>query len=682
VEALKIRERIFREGVKVFLAGFLIGLLLGVIDFWRVSFALHAFKYLKPYLIDTQLIFLTTTVKLALFFGLVSLVFFFIHRMIVRFFGRRRNRGIFTSFSIAELYVWLIFLYVIFVLRFSIGPPILDLSKTSLLYLSLLLPALILALCTVPRMTLRCGAKTVFLFYAVMAAAVVFPFVWLQLYITGTVGSEDLPEPSGKRKNVVLIILDTARKDALSCYGNKKKVTPAIDRIAREGMLFRNCYSPSNWTIPVHASIFTGLYPSSHRVNMIDWRMPSNITTLAEVLRRHGYQTAGFTANTILSGSNRFDLGFTYYKCYSDHQFLANVRYFLMGNVVWAKLGLADLQKPRDFPPDAYFQKAGDLVRDVRNWFEYDRREDRPFFLFMNFMDVHYPYQPPEPYLSQFSSLRDEKNFYTHFLEPKDYFSVKYKLNDDDIIHLRELYDGSMAYLDASLEQLFQFFRDRALFDNIFLVIASDHGEYFGEHEEYYYKLFHSFGIFDQLVSVPLILRHPDLIPAHTEVDGLVSLVDILPTIFDAAGIDLSVMPHPVQGESLLSLAEKGGRDYSYYEFQVMPLKKFLKRKQIPRILKVYPDIRLKLWFRSFTAIQDREFKLVKDSTGGIHLYHLPSDPLESRPVNDAFPEIYNRMYAALEERHSRFLGEAVKKGSEHMSQETLDQLRRLGYLQ
>jgi len=181
---------------------------------------------------------------------------------------------------------------------------------------------------------------------------------------------------------------------------------------------------------------------------------------------------------------------------------------------------------------------------------------------------------------------------------------------------------------------------------------------------------------------VPLIIRHPHRVSTGSEMTDLVSLVDLAPTIFEAAEIDPSVMPHPLQGESLLRPAQKGGRDYAYYEFQVMPMKQFLKRKHFPRIFKAHKDLNMKDWFRSYTAIQNETFKLVKDSRGQIRLYHLPSDALESIPVNEAYPDIYRTMLAELESQEKRLMAQALEESRGEVAEETRDQLRALGYLQ
>ena len=307
---------------------------------------------------------------------------------------------------------------------------------------------------------------------------------------------------------------------------------------------------------------------------------------------------------------------------------------------------------------------------------------DKPFFLCLNFMEAHFPYQPPEPFKSQFSSIQDDTRFITRTQKSRNYFGGKYRVHDEEIEKMDWLYTASIANLDHCLGQLFDWLKKKGLYEDLVLIITSDHGEYFGGHPEFYHRLFHNFVIYNELLRVPLIIRYPPGLEKGRVVDAPVQNVDIMPTILHFAGIDDYVSPYPIHGRNLFVLAEEGGRDYTFSSVTAPPAGYILNKKQMQRVLRIYPWVRIKDWFKSYTALQNRQYKFVKDSLGHERLFHLPLDPLESRDTAAEQEGIAEEMSDRLAKWERQLKDEALEEITIKANPETIKRLEQLGYIQ
>ncbi|MFH0981657.1 MAG: sulfatase-like hydrolase/transferase [Planctomycetota bacterium] len=292
--------------------------------------------------------------------------------------------------------------------------------------------------------------------------------------------------------NVVLITLDTLRADRVGCYGYQGVSTPAIDRLAAEGIRFVDAVSVVPMTLPAHASILTGDYPPRHGVrDNGTFRLPAESETLAERLRAEGYATAAFIGAFVLDRRYGVAQGFDVY----DDQI--------------------KLENGAPGPAHTNPQRPGNLVIDAAlRWLaEHRERQPRqPFFAWLHLFDPHAPYEPPEPFKSRYAS---------------------------------HPYDGEVAFTDLQVGRFVDQLRELDLLDRTLLIVLGDHGEGLGDHGE----STHSLLIYECAIRVPLILYNPTLIPAGRVVeDRVVAIVDVLPTILDLLGRDL---PH-CDGVSLL----------------------------------------------------------------------------------------------------------------------------------
>ena len=291
-------------------------------------------------------------------------------------------------------------------------------------------------------------------------------------------GPAHIQAESGARPqppNIIFIVLDTVRADHLSSYGYSRPTSPNLDRLARHGVLFENAIAPTSWTLPSHASMFTGLLPHQHGA---DWVAPlaPGPRTVAEILRSRGYTTAGFVANfdycQIGWGIGR---GFETYVG-PRQSFRHNLESTLVGTALIQPL----YQRYCRFDLPQRLDAAG-VDDEVFRWFRL--RPQRPYFIFINYFDTHVPYYSDPPYDHRFGKISGKlvhKLFDAlHGTYPRKGLSAKRRTT------LIAAYDDCLAYLDAQVGRLLDFLHTSPEGRNTIVIVTSDHGEAFGEHGFY-----------------------------------------------------------------------------------------------------------------------------------------------------------------------------------------------------
>lgn len=315
--------------------------------------------------------------------------------------------------------------------------------------------------------------------------------------------SNDESKGSGEdsRMNVILIIIDTLRADHLSCYGYFRNTSPSIDSLAASGTLWQNAYAQSPWTLPSHATIWTGLSVRSHGTvgffrlendeGIKNYALDPSLPSLPVLFSQAGYRTCGIVNVTLLGKEYNFDRGFDYYSC-----------------------------------NNAGHGQAGASVDSLISWVVSDSINVKPFFCILHFYDVHAPYDPPDDFdliFTEYGSM----GITTWFDEETGNWDPG-KAN-----HLLNLYDGEIAWVDYNLSRLFAWLRDNSLAENTLVVITSDHGEEFLDHG----GIDHGHTLYQELIHVPLIMSGPGIGPGV--VDPMpVGQYDILPTLLAWAGIE------------------------------------------------------------------------------------------------------------------------------------------------
>lgn len=329
--------------------------------------------------------------------------------------------------------------------------------------------------------------------------------------------------------DVILVSIDDLRADHLGCYGYSRHTSPHIDAFAKGGIIFSHCYVPEPWTLPSHVSMLTSLYPITHGVDKTH-RLEPAVVTLAEVLKKEGYQTAGFVSGgPWTSAGYGFGQGFDIYSAGQPER-------------------LAEYQN-----------------ESIKNHLK--KNKEKKSFLFIHYFDVHsdsgkLPYDAPAPYNKLFSA--DYSGSFEGW--DRDLFASKdlakanrnqIKLSAEGLHYITSLYDNGIAYMDKCLGDLFDVLKAMDRFDNSLIIITADHGEEFQEHG---YLLHDNPYYYEEIVRVPLIIKLPkgcfEDVQKGRWVDNLVESIDIMPTILDFLDIESPRM----EGKSLRGVMSGTGR--------------------------------------------------------------------------------------------------------------------------
>lgn len=381
--------------------------------------------------------------------------------------------------------------------------------------------------------------------WAAAITALAFLFIQGSAWLGERFALARLPTPPRQTPNVLVLVVDTLRADHLSTYGYARKTSPNVDRLARLGVLFENAYSTSSWTLPSHASLLTGRYPHEHGAETLsyDGRYPS----LAEALRDRGYRTAAFSGNNLWFSRRRgFGKGFAHFEDYFNtlgDMFARTVYGREVELFVLPRLGYDNLLGRKG---------AEDVNRAVLRWLERD--SGRPFFVFVNYLDVHDPYVPPQPYRSKFSRERNPGGIINTWFDR--YYP---KMTPAQLQGEMDAYDGAIVYTDEQIGRLLEELRQRGLSQNTLVVITSDHGESFGEHG----LLIHQNALYREVICVPLVLFWPGHVPGGVRVSQLVSNASLPATVMELLGEGTQAR---FPGPSLMQLWQESGEgaDWPY----------------------------------------------------------------------------------------------------------------------
>jgi arylsulfatase A-like enzyme len=463
---------------------------------------------------------------------------------------------------------------------------------------------------------------------------------------------------ASSRPNIVLIVLDTVRADRVNCRSDSAVPTPRIDELCERGSYFEQVSSTSSWTLPAHASLFTGLYPIRHGATQEYTFLDKRARTLAELLGENGYRTFGVSANPVVSIRSGLARGFDSF------------------DETWRRSA-----EPGSLQPDRHPNLLA--VDELLRYHDLDQ----PFFLFVNFIEAHGPNDPPEPYRSAAANERidsrevaeaSEHDAATYYLDPAS-------VSESDFALLSTLYDGEVAQLDALVGALVDRLEADGLLEDSVLILTSDHGENFGEHGHFR----HVFSLYQSTVHVPLLVVLPDAAQAGERRADPVALVDLFATILAAAGV---VPPaSDVDARDLFAAEPSADAErpiVAEYYFPAQALRLFE-----PNALVVHRD-RLGRYLRRLRSIESGGLRLIWSSDGAHELYDLVADPTETRNLAGdlRFAARERKLRAGLEAfvaqsggprplpGRARRLGEP-RGAFKDLDSESAELLRELGYL-
>lgn len=511
-----------------------------------------------------------------------------------------------------------------------------------------------------------------------------------------------------QRPDILFLVLDTQRADRLSCYGYDQPTSPNIDAIAAEGSRFTQAVAAAQWTVPSHASMFTGLYPSEHGLLQSYSVMSEDCATLAERLRDGGYFTAGFCNNPLVGViNNGLRRGFTSFLNYSglltSRPNQAGSSPGLIGRYrQWFKRQLSGIMNriqdafarsdallALSFTPImvplwqtalSFKGNTAKSLEDTAKLFIQRQGvgEEQPVFAFVNLMGTHMPYHPPRSYIEKFAP---------HVLEDRSARSFLNQFNGDvygwlapltgalDEAQKRTLdgmYDAEVAHQDAMLGQFFEQLRASGRLDNTLVIICADHGEHLGEKQ----YMGHSLSIYNELIRVPLIVRDPSgQFPAGTAVDGVVSSRRLFHTVLEAAGIADAE-------EAALSLSQavenKTEKDYVFAEAVPPQNVVNLMQKRQPQLVRDRGCDRIR------RAVWMGQHKLI-ETEGEVELYDVLEDPTEDLNLSAIFPEnveVLQDCLQAFTNRSDAGVVLAASRASNFEDPEVRRRLEELGYLE
>jgi len=424
------------------------------------------------------------------------------------------------------------------------------------------------------------------------------------------------------KPNFLVITLDTTRADRLSCYGYDRPTTPNLDLLAEESTFYREAYSTSAWTLPAHASLFTGKFVTAHgaryrsdgpfilsagldREKGLDVYRANSISrdevTLAQILSEAGYATGAVVAGPWLKRVFGLDKGFSLY----DER---------------------DIQTLQGRP-------APSVTESALRWL--NENDNRPSFLFLNYFDAHTPY-----------AIHEE--FVRRYIPPAMSLENEALLSPPQIQLVRNaMYDSEINFADAAIGTLFDGLRRQGRYDSTCIVITADHGELLGEHNQYG----HGKNLFQEVVRIPLFIKYPAGDHPPSEPDRRIQILDLFPMMVERAGL---TVPSGIQGKA----PETPGR---------------------PIIAETYP-LEAVSTRGTYQCLWDGPHKFVLNSKGNHALYDLSADPGEQRNLANDQPdraqELQNRLTAYLESLPPP--GPPIEP--ESLDAETVESLRNLGY--
>ena len=436
----------------------------------------------------------------------------------------------------------------------------------------------------------------------------------------------------GNRPNILLYVIDTLRADHVGAYGYDRGTTPRLDALARGGVVFENARAQSSWTRPTVASMLTGLTPWSHGTNGQRDSLSPDVAYLPELLAEAGYETAAVVTNGVVSGQFGFDRGFDSFTYLGE------------------RVG----QDPRIHRgAEALHNKAMEWLDDRRG----DRRDDRPFFLYLHATDPHAPYWPPANWRERFAADVDPAlGEHERVAELEWNPAARMPGVADD---LRALYDAEVAFLDHRFGRLTSYLRDAGLYDDMVIVVISDHGEEFGEHGRWQ----HGMTLHEEQLRVPLIVKLPAGERAGERVQRLVEQMDVAPTLLRLSAAEVPAAGD-MQGVDLLRPAvDLDGSDAARKSFALLA-----RQPQFRHVESIVS--------RGFKLVHTRVYERPRPQT---QLFDLASDPAERvdlagrRGVKAGF--LRSRL------RLAELLWRPATVGQAEIDEELERSLRAVGYL-
>ena len=466
-------------------------------------------------------------------------------------------------------------------------------------------------------------------------------------------GGESRSAPQDPRPSVVLIVLDTLRADAVSAYGAVAETTPNLDRLAADGLQYQHAFSPSPWTLPSHATLFTGLDVKDHGVGMgQQLTLPDSLTTLAEHLRDAGYQTAGFSENFLVSEKFGLTQGFDRFEWPELKEILEN-----------QAQGVGRLQ-------------SFNILKRIQDWLK-TLDPDKPFFLFVNIYDIHAPYE-----------VDLENDFLAPGIDPAHAQRIldRYPMwssncsrlpPEEALSVLKSLYLGGVRRADTKLGEILDSVASKEGLSPPITVVTSDHGESLGEHK----LLGHRFSVRNQTLQIPLFVHGlPEVPPAVLDVP--VGLIDMRSSIECWTKTGSCANSIPVVAD--VSREGDSRKMVSFYSDESVVQEHVGQDGELKEETSRSSCAPSDLVFGRMASLTDYPMKFIWFESGETFLYDLSWDQGELSDQKSLVPEQASSMLAELKQRMPTddSSGASGSVGEWTVDPESVEALRELGYVE
>ncbi len=512
------------------------------------------------------------------------------------------------------------------------------------------------------------------------------------------------------KPNILFIVLDTMRRDRLSIYGHDRETSPYLDAFAQDSTLFERAVSAAQWTVPSHASMFTGLYPSTHGLTQADGMLPRVYPALAEVLRGDGYETVAFCNNPLVGVlNNGLQRGFTRFYNYSsaapfrpkEHQQSKLRREAMhlfrryMARPIGNQFAHSDFLFRMSLNPlvvpfwNRLINFKGSSANSIDDLMSYWGQQsaggsDKPMFAFLNLMGSHMPYNPPQDALDRVApNIRNDRHTYS-FMRRFNAEAARWAsptdppLKDWERETLNNFYDAEISSQDQHVGRLLKWLKDTGKLDNTMVVICADHGEGLGDHD----FIGHGFVVYHELVHVPLIIHYPERFPTGKRIMNTISTRRLFHTVLEAANV---VPSNPADYTPNLSLSgvANGSTDIEKNTamaeaFPPLTFLNVIKHRNEP----VIQRMRLQNVRR---ALYQDQHKLAVVGQQVEGFFDIASDPTEVQSIastqTSTLSAMQRMLIAQVNKAESQRIENSPAAASE-VDESVVDHLRALGYIE
>lgn len=521
------------------------------------------------------------------------------------------------------------------------------------------------------------------------------------------------------KPHVVFIVLDTQRVDRLGCYGYGRGTSPHLDHFAAGSTLFEQAISPAQWTIPTHASLFTGEFASTHLTLQADDALDPSFPTLAEWLSRDGYRATGFCNNPLVGVlENGFRRGFHAFYNYGgtvQSPWIAESDLLRSPLVRWQQWALRIVRRltakiENVFTrPNLLFRLAmnpalvplwsrhsrfkgdtpaslGDTVRFAKKALRAGAA--RPHFLFVNVMQTHLPFAPRQRFIDRFAPIVNERPEAVSFMRSYNISALRWMLplehpfSELQAQTLSDMYDAEVAYQDDLLADLFAVLDQPEVRDDTLVIIVSDHGEMLGEHD----LMGHGLGIYQELAHVPMLIRYPGQVQG-LRISERVSTTHLFHTVLDVVGAPLDGQER-VSGDEVQLLTLRGAGEPLLADAPVV-CSEACPAETLLQLMRSYaPALLEPLQARQpVRAAYRAQHKLIRVEGNGEQLFDLQADPRERQPLSGPFAEAIARdlggeLTAFVEQAGARRPDRWTRAPADLSDDAVVERLRGLGYIE